>query len=96
MREVNQSSLLLPTSSATRWERPDLRMPAMRDTEKSSCWAASITLARVLAGTPCQGGERAGDRGGGDACLPGDVLDAGFHGPSRFFKVDGVTNFSSL
>ena len=51
MREVNQSSLLLPTSSATRWERPDLRMPAMRDTEKSSCWAASITLARVLAET---------------------------------------------
>ena len=53
-------------------------------------------LGARFGGDHVRAGERAGDRGGGDACLPGDVLDAGFHGPSRFFKVDGVTNFSSL
>ena len=58
----------------------------MRDTREVELLGGLHHLGARFGGDHVRAGERAGDRGGGDACLPGDVLDAGFHGPSPGFS----------
>ena len=88
MREVNQSSLLLPTSSATRWERPDLRDAGHAGYREVELLGGLHHLGARFGGRPCQGGRTRGETVAVEtpACLATSSMLA-FMAPPGFSKL---------